>query len=240
MKNKNGFGVVGVILTIVIVLIVVGGLIWMFYGKTIGAIVTIRSLENGNESLLSVTPKPRTLSPLVTPATSSTLAYGGYIFNVPWEGVSSTKGGATPTSSVSIVFTDGNQFSVLSAATPSPQELQDINEVGSLDPSYQIKTQYDLDNAMYNATPGQVNITTPRNDAVLIALLLTLKSVDLTAAGPLYSFDTGTVKGFQLGDPALGKPVPIFCYDSNGNKFTVITSGTQAEIDYILASIKPL
>ncbi len=238
MKNKNGFGALGIVLAIVIVLIVVGGLVWMFYGKTIGAMIAIRSLNNGNESLLSVTPTPRNLSPVATPATSSTLKYGGYIFNVPWEGISSTKGGATPTSSVSIIFTDGNQFAVLGPSAPTAQEANDINDIGALDPSYQIKTQYDLDNAVYNATPAQVTITTPGNDAVLIALLLTLKEVELTGAGPIYSFDTGVIKGFQLGDPTPGKSVPIYCYDHSGNKFTVITSGTQSEIDYILASIK--
>ena len=239
MKNRNGFGVLGIILTIVIVLIVIGGFTWIFYGKTIGAMIAIRSLENGNESLLSVTPTARSLSPIAIRAASSRLKYGGYIFTVPWGGVSSTKGGVTPTSSVSITFSDGNQFGVLSPAAPNAQEANDINDIGSLDPSYQIKTLYDLDNVVYHATPDQVTITTPGNDAVLIALLLTLKSVELTATGPIYSFDTGVIKGFQLGDPISGKSVPIHCYDQNGNKFTVITSGTQSEIDDILASIRP-
>ena len=239
MKNKSGLGVLGIILTIVIVLIVISGLVWIFYGKTIGTMIAIRSLDDNNGTLLNIVPTARSLSPLTAPGASTTLKYDGYIFSVPWEGISSTKGGATPTSSVSIVFASGNQFGVLGPPVSDAQMMKNIHDIGTLDPSYQIKTQYDLDNATFNVIPDQVTITTPGNDATLIALLLILKSAELITAGKLYSFNTGAIKGFQLGDPSAGREVVIYCYDSDGNRFTVVTGGTQSEIDYILASIRP-
>jgi hypothetical protein len=239
MRNKNGFGILAIVLTVMIVLVIAGGLVWMFYGKTIGAMIAIRSLDNNYDSLLNTTPTTRILSPIAAPIASTTLQYGGYIFTVPWQGISSTKGGASPTSSVSIVFADGNRFSVLSGVAATDEQEKDINDIDSLDPSYQLHTLYDLNNASYNATPGQVTITTPGNDSILIALLLTLKAVTLIPAGTLYRFDTGTINGFQHGDPVPGKEVDIECYDHAGKKFSLIVTGTQPEIDYILASIKP-
>lgn len=220
------------IVGVMVGLIAVGSVVWMMYGKTIGSMITIQYLVHNNGTLLNITPTPHMLAP-VTPAASTTFSYLGLTLSAPWVGVSSTKEGGTV--AVRVSFTNGKQFTIMKASEPNP------SDVTALYNALHISTYYELETAVYDATPGQVDITTSGNDAILTTILLTDKSVIITPFddGSFYSFNTNTIKGFQHGDPAVGGTTLIEIYDQTGDKFTLTTTGaTQGEIDYLLASIR--
>lgn len=133
-----------------------------------------------------------------------------------------------------ISFTNGARIVLMKETEPistSTAELYDI---------YHASSAYGFETEVYDVTPGMVTLGTPGNQAILIAALLILKSEFLVPiSGPLYSFNTGTIGGFQHGT-AGGTSTFIEFFDQAGDKFNLVTQGaTQGGIDYILTSIKP-
>jgi hypothetical protein len=85
-----------------------------------------------------------------------------------------------------------------------------------------IANNYDLYEAVYDASPSQVspftNYATAQRDRVLLLMKL---SFGFDLAKPIYSFDFGANKGFQFGDPAKG-PVAIRAFGSHDRQFRFI------------------
>jgi hypothetical protein len=218
------------ILGVIVVLGAISGVVWMIYGKTISSMITVQYLVRENGTLLNVAPTPHVLAP-ITPATSTTFSYLGLTLSAPWAGVSSTKEEGTV--AVQVSFTNGKQFLIMKASEPNPADVDSLYSV------LHVSTDYDLETAAFNAVPSQVSIMTPGNEAILTTLLLIYKTtIFIPATRSLYSFDTGTIKGFQHGDPIPGQWTLIEVYDQAGDKFTLSTmNATQGEIDYLLASV---
>lgn len=85
-----------------------------------------------------------------------------------------------------------------------------------------IANNYDLYKAVYDSSPSQVspftNYATAQRDRILLIMKL---SFGFDLAKPIYSFDFGTNKGFQFGDPAKG-PVAIRVFGSHDKQFRFI------------------
>lgn len=251
-----------VFLTIVAIIIlgVVGGIVWVhFYylphnaamprssaigstsspsptsvpsPKTAAAMQAIQYLVQQNYlPLLDATPTPLTLT--LAPTTgSTTLSYLGLTFSAPWEGIAKTTQKGDPPTFVEVDFVNGRSITIMRGLTSSPSTLTQWNAASS-----SIRTDYDLDMAAFNAIPSEVMSSTPGNQAVLIASLLTLKT-SLWSPGPVYSFKTETADGFQHGVASTTKPVGIDLYNSEGKPYILIVKGMQDDINYILASAK--
>ena len=202
--------------------------------KTVAAMQEIQQLIQSSSSaylILNTIPTSHILSPIIA-TDSSNFSYLGLTLSVPWVNVTKKIVTGNPITALQITFSNGKSIALTKADTMSTDQLSKWN---SLVPS--IKTDYDFENAMWSATPGQVANETPEDKATATAALLIAKQTILTTT-PIYSFDTGIVKGFQYGDPTPKGQVSIDLFDTNGTKYNLSISGTQDEIDYILSSIK--
>lgn len=200
--------------------------------KTAEAMQQIHYLVQQNyASLLNATPTPLTLVPIPT-TESTTLSYFGLTLSVPWAGITQTTEKGNPPGLVEVAFANGRSITIMRGTTNSTSTLAEWNVA-----SGSIKTDYDLDLAAMNATPNEVTSSTQGDQAVLIASLLTLKTL-LWTPNPVYTFKTGTVAGFQHGTASTTKPVALDVYKQDGNSYILTVNGTQDEVNYILISSK--
>ncbi len=117
-----------------------------------------------------------------------------------------------------------------------------------------IDSNYDMYKQVYNAAPSAVSPLMDAGDSQREHTLMLWK----VAFGPdlytdaFHSFDWGTVKGFQFGEPMGGKPVAVRAFDDRNRQFRfifVVTGGagavagatiTQGQIDTAVKSLKPV
>ena len=200
--------------------------------RTADAMREIQYLVQQHLPFLDETPTPLVLT-TEAPTESTTFSYLGLTLSVPWKGIKNTIIKGTPTSFVETDFTNGRDITVMRAPTSNAATLAQWASLSST-----IKTDYDLDLGAYNATPNEVISSTPEDQAVLIAGLLDVKTSLWIPAGPIYSFNTSRVAGFQHGDATTTTPVAVDFFDQDNHEFTITINGTQPEINYILTSAK--
>lgn len=104
-----------------------------------------------------------------------------------------------------------------------------------------LKSDYLLQKHLFEVNPDQINVFTPRKEAIKKMLLLNYK-ITQTMLGAsekyIYNFQTPFIKGFQFGNtPKNGNGIEF--YDNSDNRFYLGSVGlNQDEIDTILSSIK--
>ncbi len=202
--------------------------------ETTQAIQAIQYLLQQNDTFLNDTPIALTLHPVSsTQHTQYSFPRFGFSLDVPWSGISSQKTVGTPVSYERVDFNNGRSFSLMQALSMGTSTLEKWGSVSST-----LGSEYGLENAAYNATPSEVTSSTPGNLAALLGALIVLKS-SLWPPGPVYSFRTGTIEGFQHGDASVshGTDIDLFY---NGKNYNLIITGDQNEIDYIVNSIAPI
>ena len=265
MKSRDGFAA-AIVLLVVLVVLVAGGILWVHYfylphmaasseapafassststanttasatpsPETAQALQAIQYLLQQNDTFLSDVPTALTLNPVVSSQkTTFSLPRYGFSFTVPWEGISKEKTNGTPVALEQVTFNNGRSFVIMQAPSSATSTLEKFGSVSST-----LGTEYGLENAALYATPGEVTSSTPGATATLLGALIVLKS-QLWPPGPVYSFDTGIVEGFQHGNASTTSQVDVdFFY--GGNKYNLIVAGTQGEIDSILESIKSI
>jgi hypothetical protein len=200
--------------------------------KTETAMQAIQHLIQQHWTFLDAIPTPLVLTSVST-TEPTTFSYLGLTFSTPWSSVSITSEDGNPPELVEIDFANGRRVTLIRASTSSAATLAEWNSLSS-----NIKTDYDLDTAAFSATPSDVTSSTPGNQAILVSTLLTLKTSLWISPGPIYSFKTGAVEGFQFGDATTTRPVGIEIYDDDNHAYLLTIKGTQEEIDYILSSSK--
>jgi hypothetical protein len=225
---------------IIVFLVVAGGIVWVHYRnlphlaveyqsatstatttatdstapslKTAEAMAAIEKITKGLPTgYLDMIPIPRVLHPASTTEVA-TFSELGFTFNVPKNGIVMT---------------------LMRAVTISTTTLAQWTSVSST-----IKTNYDWENAVLNATPGQVVSSTPEDQAVLTSLLLDQKLL-LLPPTPVYSFSTKVIRGFQHGNATPTKQIAIEFFNQESNGYVMTIAATQGEIDYVLNSVKP-
>ncbi len=161
----------------------------------------------------------------------------GYQMMVPWTGhmkESPSAGGAEFKFDSGQVIVFGDPDAQLDTVhilrdTQGPEyaDYQPLFSDGSISNNYQ------LFDAVYNASPAQVSPFSNYAKAQRARILLLLKlSFGFDLAKPIYSFDFGSNKGFQFGDPAKG-PVAVRVFDNHDKQFRFIftvLSGANAQI----------
>ncbi len=212
-----------------------------------------KSLASSNAWVAEV-PQPLAPTPAPTGKIDQIKLYN-FQFNAPWPG----KYKSVETLTHSTVRFDSGQ--VLVFCDPDTQK----DTVGSLKKSdpleYQkfaavfagapVDSNFSLYQQVYGAAPSVISPLMNPGDAQREHTLLGWKLAfgpDLDAGGAFRSFDWGTVKGFQFGDPAQGRPVAVRAFDDRDRQFRFIflVSGgssaaiTQDQINSAVSSLKPV
>jgi hypothetical protein len=188
-------------------------------------------------------------------AKGSVLKAFDYEFDSPWPGNPKAVGSLTATqfhydSGQVIVFFDpaSSLDTVGAMKTSNPADYQKFVTVFADHP---INSNYELYQAVYNASPAQLSPLMDTREALRMNALLLWKlsfGFDLRADGQFYSFDWGKVRGFQFGDPAKQRPVAVRVFDDRDRQYRfilVVAAGsagkiTQDDIDTIIQTVKPV
>lgn len=261
MKSRDGYVAV-LIVAIVFVLIVVGGILWVHYylphiraqestdhravssqggnapasPTTTEVIAALQSLlkQPYYEKLLNELPAAHTLQPL-SPSASTTVSYFGYNITAPWKDVATTKSKGNPAALISITFANGKGFVIMKGPAMNTDTIQKWSAQSS-----SLTSEYAITLAALNTVPGDVLSSTPPEEATLDAALLNQKLLWEAIPPPYYIFHTDFVEGYQQGNATTTDGTPIDVFNTQGIPlYTLIVRGTQPEIDYVLASIKP-
>jgi hypothetical protein len=176
-------------------------------------------------------------------------------FNSPWPG----KNKAEPHLTHTVVRFDSGQILVFydpttqkdtigTLKTADPVNYQKFAAVFSGAP---IESNYSLYQQVYNAAPASFSPLMDGADAQRDHTLLMWKLAfgpDLDADGVFHSFDWGTIKGFQFGDPSSGRAVAVRAFDDRNRQFRYIfipgagsnAEITQGQINSAVRSLKPV
>ncbi len=233
------------------------GIFVVKYGLGTLAWLEAKSLASSNTWVADV-PQP------IAQAPESVTAPGGKIdliklynfeFNPPWPGKYKTEEHLTHTivrfdSGQVLVFYDPDtqKDTIGTLKTSDPANYQKFAAVFSGAP---IESNYSLYQQIYNASPSLLSPVMNGADAQREHTLLIWKlafGADLIPDGAFHSFDWGTVKGFQFGDPTGGRPVALRAFDDRNRQFRYIftVNGgsaaqiTQDQIDAAVRSLKPV
>lgn len=201
--------------------------------ETAAAMTAIQNIISpAQEAYFNAVTIPRTLQP-ASSAVYLAYSYKGYIFDAPWKGAVTSTVKGNPPAFVDEWFSNGRRVTLMEAQNSDSSTLTQWASVSST-----IRTEYDLESAAFNSAPDQVVSSTPGTQAALTSLLLNIKTL-LFNPEPVYSFNTGVVKGFQFGNASTTHQIVVKIFNESGvGEFNLIVSGTQGEIDAILASIR--
>lgn len=193
-------------------------------------------------------PTERTVSNTISIKQPLEFTLGNLSFKVPWK----TLGKKNVAGSGKYTLTNldfENNKSILNLGStvftlkqifedPSPEEEKNLRllyQEENLDSSFHF---YKL---VYNSSPDQLTLFTGAKKGIVTSLLVTYKVLLLTGTGvhTMYSFSTDTTQGFQIGDPASDHAASLQFFDKNDLGYELVIRGaTQAEIDFIIQSIK--
>jgi hypothetical protein len=110
-----------------------------------------------------------------------------------------------------------------------------------------IDNDYILYKATYEASPEKISPFMSRDEAIRInGVLLYKLSFGYDLPGDIHSFEFGSNRGFQFGDPVYEQPIAVRVFDSQGKQlrmiFTVAAGSnaviTQDNIDTALQSLQ--
>ena len=179
-------------------------------------------------------------------------SYFGYEFESPWTDVKKERKWE---SIVVLNFSNGTFISILDPAR-SANELQAMKQEAAKR-GVDIKTvfgeeathsNYALRSKIFNLTPRDLRLFSPRREMVSNSVLLILKSIQTKRIkGGLYSYQTEWLRGFQEGGPAEDKMVIIEAWDAQDREIEVWIGSeeganrpSQAEVNRILHSLRPI
>lgn len=184
----------------------------------------------------------------------TTLSYFGNSFEAPWKGLVEQKQSAN----IKVVAFASGQALMIWAPMGKTGELEGITadkEIGSpamrnLFADELKSTPYQQTWIILNATTSQVKFLDPaRVSSRTLELLLFKEMGEIESETGMYSFQTSTARGFQLGNPASTWRTRLDFFDSAGNSLGEISCwlgktpsarGTQAEINRIIQTFHPV
>ena len=103
--------------------------------------------------------------------------------------------------------------------------------------------------AEMSATPRDIKWWRTRDQNKANGFLLEMKSFIFSDAKSVYAIDSGPMRGFQIGDPAVPPyRVRVDLFDSTDQHFEMVIAGenkgrpsfSQAEVNAIVASLTPV
>jgi hypothetical protein len=211
----------------------------------------VRQFENGNPVLWLI---PRALGDTV-PAKQAglTLSAYGYAFEVPWGDIDKdkTRSGDSVTlyyfrSGPFLMFTNPEKAANIKESFLANDEKRKVAmQVGG---EKTLESNFTMTKAMLETTPAQMSVFAPRAKVIGPGILLMLKII-YAAGGEtgIFAFDTPTVRGFQMGDPAKRpKSISVKAFDMGDHQLE-ITFGmqngytgqiAQAEVNRVLQTVR--
>lgn len=226
------------------------GIFVVKYGLGTLAWLEAKSLASSNTWAADV-PQPLAQTPEPTGKIDQIRLYT-YQFNAPWPGKYKAEEHVTHTvvrfdSGQVLVFYDPDtqKDTIGTLKTADPANYQKFAAVFSGAP---IESNYSLYQQVYSAAPSQLSPFMNGSDAQREHTLLIWKlafGADLIPDGAFHSFDWGTVKGFQFGDPTNGRPVAVRAFDDRNRQFRyifIVSGGSSAQItqDQIDSAVRSL
>jgi hypothetical protein len=191
----------------------------------------------------------------VAQAPGQTLSYFGYEFEVPWD---IDQGKTKQIGKMELIaFRSGNAL-VFSRAAPR-EFVQTFLSTTKVDPDKvrtlwggeALASDYSLHRLILEATPREVTLFTPREDAVRSSMLILFKGIMTPRGGEsgIFRVRTDKFQGFQYGDPQARPKslnVEIFA-DDGGLSFAFAQKGqglspaiTQPEINRVIQTVRKI
>jgi hypothetical protein len=155
------------------------------------------------------------------------LSFMGVEFEVPWDDVDETKSKIDRNWAL-IIFRSGN--AMILCVNPPKEFMNGMFRDKSASPelftglygSGVLHSDYELQKAIFETTPGKVTLLTPSNRAAGFAAVLLIKAImPPTTDWAIYNVRSESLRGFQLGDP-IRRPF----------KMALELSGDEVEIEF--------
>ena len=192
-------------------------------------------------------PTPNTINPMDIPVGQYTeYSYYGVKFKVPWIGL--VKQLDRPGIGIQLSFRESkfvtvydgdylfNAYTADDVARVTPKIMAFFgNDV--------VNDKYKLYKTIFENTPDKIKASASDKESAARLALISIKAVISGKAGtnkPVYSFTRENLKGFQIGsgNGANGEPAVLYIFDSQNKLYNFSISGTQGEIEYVIASIQ--
>lgn len=243
---------VAIVLGIPVLLVFVLGLYAYFLGPQTMAIFVHKKPPEEAPALYAV-PVPMEVTPGCS-AKGEPLAYLGWKFVAPWKRIEKADSREvlariTFNSGQTIVLTGKPQDSAgLPAKTPGSDESV-TESTEALETALGLGTieSYEFNKHVLDATPESLSLFMPREEALRLATLLTLKSIMVPNLGyPLYSFESGTARGFQIGSPGTDR-ILLMVFGPAEQRIDVMLAMekqatgniTQEDVNCLIRSLRP-
>jgi hypothetical protein len=219
------------------------------YGPPLGMMLSTK-WDARTQPELWVVPQPLPATPRET-SLGKSFSYFGYEFESPWTEVASER----KSKSVAVlIFSGGQGISIFdwqeSDDLVAPMKGGSADRAAAVEAVFgadAMRSNYALTSSTLNVTPGDLRVFSSRQKMVATSLLISLKQIKMSrVAGRVYSFQTNSIRGFQVGDPLHDKTVVIEAFDAQdhriqlfiGAKANTSPKPTQADINRILYSLR--
>jgi hypothetical protein len=218
-------------------------LVWV-YGEPVYWLVQAKLDAQKTPALWNV---PQPLHPESSqPTTGKVLSYLGYQFQSPWTDIVVER---KFKEAVVLNFSGGQNLAIFDASNfvyehnnaGQSKNKQDERLLKAL-------TGYTFRSKVLNATPADLHWSLFPKRMQASGYLLWLKKLDVRfIKGGVYSFQTPSFQGFQIGAPSLDGPVLIEFYDADAVKFKMLIGThdaaskiSQADLDQIISTLQPV
>ena len=243
------------VIAIAVLTVLLGGYAHFYGTQTLAVLYQKRTPEEA--PYLYGTPEPLAPEP-DCPAGGATLAHFGWVFTVPWTG--EVKEDVHPLV-VTAAFEDNRGVIIFNSkpelvarpGMPPPPGGGD-SPTGQAPPPPPAfpppPTEHFEDyEAMAQATPGDLRIFIPREEALRLVTVLTFKEMVTLQMGPMvFRFETDNLRGFQFGVPGEQPQVSLVGFDAEDRKVHLILGAldkstgalSQQDIGCVLQSLHPV
>lgn len=232
------------------VLAVLGAAYLVFFGIQTIAFFKGRQIARDNPGLY-LQPQPLALEPITWPE-GSAHSYFGYEFTLPPGIVDETAGDTV----IRMFLNDQRVFvfaNPAKATKPRDVWIETVRERGAekqmaaIYGEKMLESNYGWYDEVFRTTPDELAIFTSRQEAARASILLMMKMPEVARIQALYSFDVGSLKGFQLGSPDADRMVRVFAFDEHDEILEFMFGArenqgrwSQEEINGVLLSVRPV
>jgi hypothetical protein len=186
----------------------------------------------------------------VSEAPGTTLSYGGFELEVPWNSTFKTKGKGRiqafnfASGPAVILWIAKNQDGFLTESANDPS--LHMEGLRAAFPELLKQPAYDQYAVLLNITPASIRPFGPVDEAARETTLLMLKAITVSGdiKSGVYSFQLPDKRGFQLGNPAAVPHLRVEIFDLNGPNVEILLAAkdsnsrfTQFEVNRIVRTL---
>jgi hypothetical protein len=201
---------------------------------------------------LSEIPKPLASTEAAAGKGTEVEAFG-FKFEAPWSDLDKIEAGegfasVNFRSGLRIVFFDPSGAADVAHGLKAETDTQRLQRTYAVFGDSPFDNNYDFYQAVFSASPAQISLVAPRQDALRTSVLLLWKiSLANDAGTGFYSFQLGKLRGFQRGDPERARYVIVDAFDVHDRQFGFVFTArpsssapvTQGDINRVVATLRP-